>query len=85
MGALGTLYENPEQGRCWRRVGEVEVANYAFFRTGRSRSPNLRVFALLLERFAPTTEISLIDGEDSSGEIIFESVHIYPEIKYLKE
>ena len=32
-----------------------------------------------------TPGISLVDGENSSGEIIFESVHINPELKYQKE
>ena len=35
--------------------------------------------------FAPTPGISLFDRENSSREIIFESVHIYPEFKHLKE
>ena len=34
---------------------------------------------------ASTPGISLTDRENSSGEIIFESAHIYPELKYLKE
>ena len=59
--------------------------NNALFITGRIWSPKVRVFAFLLESFAPTPGVSLIDRENSSGEIIFESVHIYPELKYLKE
>ena len=82
FGGAGTPSENLEQERCRRRGGGGRELH-----TFCNREESIQNFAFLhffWEVLAPTPGINLIDIENSSDEISFESVHIYPELKHLK-